>query len=127
MAVMTDWTGVIMGVLLGGLSAWLIADIYFRKSERALTARFRDQLAMLKAIYETHLEGVRGAKEAVAADLWDRRLQQAIAEHRHRGTAQLLIDAYADYTPEQKAELWDAVGRAIRGTEGFRTNPFRKS
>ena len=87
MTVITDWTGVMVGVLLGGLLAWLIAHIYYRKSERDLTAGFADQLTMLKAIYETHLEGIAGAKEAVAADLWDRRLQQAIQEHRRRGTA----------------------------------------
>ncbi len=124
---MTDWTGVMIGVLLGGLLAWLITHIYYRKSERDLKTGFATQVAMLKAIYETHLEGVAGAREAVATDLWDRRLQQAIEEHRRRGTAQLLIDAYADYTPGQKAELWDAVGRAIRGAEGFRTNPFKNS
>ncbi len=124
---MTDWTGVMIGVVLGGLFGWLITHIYYRKSERDLKAGFANQLEMLKAIYETHLEGVAGAREAAATDLWDRRLQQAIEEHRRRGTSQLLIDAYADYTLEKKAELWDAVGRAIRGAEGFRTNPFKKN
>lgn len=122
---MTDWVGVAVGLLVGSLLSWLVAHIYYKKSEGDLKAGFAEQLAMLKAIYEAHLGGVAGAKEAVAADLWDRRLQRAIEEHRRRGTAQLLIDTYADYTPDQKAELWDAVGKTIRGAAGFHTNPFR--
>ena len=124
---MNDWIGVIVGIVVGGLLSWLIAHVYYRRSERDLKAGFDEQLAMIKASYDAQLEGVAGAREAAAADLWDRRLQRAIEEHRRRGTAQLLIAAYADYTSDQKAGLWDAVGKAIRGSDSFRTNPFRNS
>src|SRR5258706_10859535 len=111
--------------LLGTLSGVLIAHLYYRKSAREFKEAHAEQMAMLKASYDAQLNGVQGAREAAEADLWDRRLQRAIEEHRRRGTAQRLIEGFTDYTADQKRELWDAVGRAIRGPNGFRTNPFQ--
>ena len=118
---MMNWLELFVGAVLG----CFIAHFYYRKSARDMKEAQAEQMAMLKASYDAQLEGVQGAREAAAADLWDRRLQRAIEEHRRRGTAQPLIEGFTDYTSDQKSALWDAIGKTIRGPSGFRTNPFR--
>jgi hypothetical protein len=68
---MIDWVGVAVGLLVGALLSWLVAHIYYKKSEGDLKAGFAEQLAMLKAIHEAHLGDIAGAKEAVAAERYE--------------------------------------------------------
>jgi hypothetical protein len=126
----SEWGGVGVGIIVGGIFTLVISHFYYRRSLRDLKTAFATQLTDLRQVYEAQLEkfaqtNIAAAKEAAGVELWNKRLQSAIDEHRRRGTAQLLIDSYGDYSRPQKAQLWEAVGKAIRGPAGFRTNPFR--
>jgi hypothetical protein len=124
-----EWLGVCIGIVVGGLLSWGITHIYYKRSYRDMQSAFSAQLVSMRDVYETQVTklanfNAESVMAAAAADLWDKRLESAIAEHRLRGTAQRLIESFGDYTQIQKAQLWDAVGKAIRGPSGFRSKPF---
>lgn len=119
-----EWVKDILLVVVGALLAWGIAHVYYKKSKQDLEDGLAQHLEITRQLHVRQLEAAGAAAQAAAADLRDRRLQDALVEHRKSGNSQRLIDSYADYTQQQKAQLWEAAGKLIRGPQGFKTKPF---
>lgn len=107
----------LFGAALSGLFSWLFTYVYYRKSLRQQEVTAASEIATLADALAAH-------NKADAAFLWQKRIEDCVAEYRRAGTPVRVIDTYSDLSADEKADLLDTVMLRVKGRKA-KSNKYR--